>query len=113
MKTALDKLLETLETGTWTPPAWARITLPAPMPSESIRRASSVTPTARNTTKVKDEPYVEEPVPARKPVASCGSPDCGGCYLVDPGAGARIHPPKCGEDYRAWLERWDAKGKVQ
>lgn len=43
--------------------------------------------------------------------AACGSPDCAGCY--DVGDGRKIHPPKCGEDYRAWLERWEAKGKPQ
>jgi hypothetical protein len=41
----------------------------------------------------------------------CGSPYCAGCYEVAPGV--RVHPPKCGEDYRAWLERWEAKGKMQ
>jgi len=45
--------------------------------------------------------------------ATCGSPDCAGCYLVDAEAGAKIHPPKCGEDYRAWLERWKPRGKPQ
>ena len=43
--------------------------------------------------------------------AVCGSPHCAGCYEVAPGV--QIHPPKCGEDYRAWLERWEAKGRVQ
>jgi hypothetical protein len=43
--------------------------------------------------------------------APCGSSDCGGCY--DVGDGRRIHPPKCGEKYRAWLERWEATGRVQ
>ena len=43
--------------------------------------------------------------------ASCGSPNCAGCY--DVGEGRKIHPPKCSEDYRAWLERWEAKGRVQ
>lgn len=43
--------------------------------------------------------------------AACDSPNCAGCY--DLGDGRRIHPPKCGDDYRAWLERWDAKGRVQ
>jgi hypothetical protein len=44
-------------------------------------------------------------------LAACGSPQCAGCYEVTPGV--RIHPPKCGEDYRAWLERWEAKGRLQ
>jgi hypothetical protein len=41
----------------------------------------------------------------------CGSLDCEGC--CDVGAGRKIHPPKIGEDYRKWLERWKAKGKPQ
>jgi hypothetical protein len=41
----------------------------------------------------------------------CGSPHCAGCY--DVGDGQKIHPPKCGEGYRAWLERWQPKGKPQ
>ena len=49
----------------------------------------------------------------REGLSACGSPDCAGCYLVDPATGAMIHPPKCSEDYRAWLERWEAKGRVQ
>jgi hypothetical protein len=44
-------------------------------------------------------------------MSACGSPHCAGCYEVAPGV--RIHPPKCGEDYRAWLKRWEAKGRVQ
>jgi hypothetical protein len=43
--------------------------------------------------------------------APCGSPHCAGCYEVAPGV--RIHPPKCGEDYREWLERWEAKSRLQ
>jgi len=34
--------------------------------------------------------------------AACGSPGCAGCYEVEPGV--RIHPPKCGEAYRKWLD---------
>lgn len=48
--------------------------------------------------------------PAGQPAACC-SPDCAGCYEVAPGV--LIHPPKCGEDYRVWLERWEAKGEPQ
>jgi hypothetical protein len=44
-------------------------------------------------------------------IAPCGSPHCAGCYEAS--LGVRIHPPKCGEDYRAWLERWEEKGKLQ
>jgi hypothetical protein len=43
--------------------------------------------------------------------APCGSPHCAGCY--DVGDGRKIHPPKCGEEYRKWLERWQPKGKPQ
>jgi hypothetical protein len=46
-------------------------------------------------------------------VAACGSPRCAGCYVVDLATGAKIHPPKCSEEYRAWLERWESKGRVQ
>ena len=44
-------------------------------------------------------------------IGSCGSPHCAGCYEVQPGV--LIHPPKCGEDYRGWFERWETKGRVQ
>jgi mono/diheme cytochrome c family protein len=46
-----------------------------------------------------------------KEIGSCGSPHCAGCHEVR--QGVRIHPPKCGEGYRAWLERRELKGKVQ
>lgn len=49
--------------------------------------------------------------PQREGVSPCGSPHCAGCYEV--GDGKMIHPLKCGEEYRAWLERWKAKGRVQ
>jgi hypothetical protein len=41
----------------------------------------------------------------------CGSPHCAGCY--DVGEGRKIHPPKCGEEYLKWLERWQPVGKPQ
>lgn len=47
----------------------------------------------------------------REGVASCESPHCAGCY--DVGDGRNIHPPKCGEEYRKWLERWQPRGKPQ
>jgi hypothetical protein len=47
----------------------------------------------------------------RSGLAACGSEHCVGCY--DVGDGRRIHPPKCGEKYRAWRERWEAGGRVQ
>jgi hypothetical protein len=42
---------------------------------------------------------------------ACGMSHCAGCY--DVGDGRKIHPPKIGEDYRKWLERWKPKGKPQ
>ncbi len=47
----------------------------------------------------------------RTALAACGSPHCAGCY--DVGDGRKIHPPKCGEEYQKWLERWQPKGKPQ
>jgi hypothetical protein len=47
----------------------------------------------------------------RSGLAACASSDCAGCY--DVGDGRWIHPPKCGEKYRAWHERWEAGGRVQ
>jgi hypothetical protein len=44
-------------------------------------------------------------------LAPCGSTDCAGCY--DVGDGRKIHPPKIGEDYRKWLERWKPIGMAQ
>jgi hypothetical protein len=47
---------------------------------------------------------------ARPSLAPCGSPDCAGCYLV--GDGRKIHPPKCGEDYKRF-EQWKPVGRNQ
>jgi hypothetical protein len=47
--------------------------------------------------------------PANAPL--CASPDCAGCY--DVGDGRKIHPPRIGDDYLAWLERWNPKGTAQ
>jgi len=44
-------------------------------------------------------------------VPLCGSSLCAGCY--DVGDGRKIHPPKVGEDYRKWLERWKPIGRPQ
>jgi hypothetical protein len=57
-------------------------------------------------TKVADKPQAQS-----NSLAPCGSSDCAGCY--DVGDGRRIHPPKCGEKYRVWLENWEARGRVQ
>lgn len=57
-------------------------------------------------------PSEREPETLQAPrIAACGSSHCARCY--EAALGVRIHPPKCGEDYRAWLERWEAKGKPQ
>jgi hypothetical protein len=47
----------------------------------------------------------------RTGLASCGSPHCARCY--DVGDCRKVHPPKCGEEYRSGLEKWKPKGKVQ
>ena len=47
----------------------------------------------------------------REGLSPCGSAHCAGCY--DVGDGKKIHPPKCGEKYRKWQERWQPKGKPQ
>ena len=47
----------------------------------------------------------------RTGMAACSLPHCAGCY--DVGDGRKIHPPKCGEVNRKWLERWQPKGKLQ
>lgn len=46
-------------------------------------------------------------------LAACGSPDCGGCYVVDVESGAKIHPPKSSPEWLFWLERWKPTGKLQ
>lgn len=44
--------------------------------------------------------------------APCGSPDCAGCYEIEPGV--RIHPPKQGAEWLAWLAKWEPKSsKIQ
>lgn len=47
----------------------------------------------------------------RPQLAACGMSHCAGCY--DVGNGRKIHPPKCGKEHRAWLERWKPMGKPQ
>lgn len=69
---------------------------------------------ARDPKKSADKPTKPEDTqsnPSQEKVAPCGPLLCGGCYDVE--EGKKIHPPKCGEDYRAWLERWEGKGRVQ
>lgn len=49
----------------------------------------------------------------KSPLQTCDNPNCAGCYVVDLETGAKIHPPKTGEAYREWLQRWQPKGKPQ
>ena len=42
-------------------------------------------------------------------VALCGSPNCDGCYEVEPGR--RIHPPKASPEWLEWLKKWEPKTK--
>jgi hypothetical protein len=52
-----------------------------------------------------------QPVEVEAGSAACGSAHCAGCY--DVGDGRKIHSPRCGEEYRNWLERWQPKGKPE
>lgn len=52
--------------------------------------------------------------PSRSP--QCPGPEvCAGCYSVGviDGRERFIHPPKASPEWKAWLERWQPKGKVQ
>jgi hypothetical protein len=40
--------------------------------------------------------------------SSCGSPDCSGCYEIEPGI--HLHPPKVSRGWLEWLVRWEPKG---
>ncbi|MBI1955897.1 MAG: hypothetical protein HYS38_05840 [Acidobacteria bacterium] len=63
--------------------------------------------TARRKESAKLEPESSEtPAAADESsfeVAPCGSPHCGGCYEVAPGA--RLHPPRISPEWRAYLDR--------
>jgi hypothetical protein len=65
-------------------------------------------PVSRGTTGHKVPDKLQDQISS---LAACGSLDCAGCY--DVGGGRRIHPPKCGEEYRVWIERWEARGRMQ
>ena len=69
------------------------------------------TPELANPAPATQDKVADKPEAQFNSSARCGSSDCAGCY--DVGDGRRIHPPKCGEKYRAWLERWEARGRVQ
>jgi len=96
-------------------PSYLEIALRAASPARSVPSEprpdaqAPATPVASQQSPAPTKPRPE--VPDARKLAPCDSPDCTGCYEVTPGV--RIHPPKCGEDYRAWLERWEAKGRVQ
>jgi hypothetical protein len=49
--------------------------------------------------------------PSSEERAACESPQCGGCYEVEPGV--QIHPPRSGKDWKEWLLNWEPKGRVQ
>ena len=83
--------------------ALAEIGAARPMVPELPREMPEpANPAPANPVKVESSPAT---------AALCGSPDCAGCYNV--GEGKKIHPPKCGEGYREWLLKWEAKGRVQ
>jgi hypothetical protein len=82
-----------------------------PVPSEPIPDARTSTRRLSNQTHSFPSNVADKPEAQSNTLAQCGSSDCAGCY--DVGDGRRIHPPKCGEKYRAWRERWEAGGKVQ
>jgi hypothetical protein len=97
MKSALEMLIEELEAGA----AWGRTEM---SPNETQREHAI----ARE---LLGPPTSRLKLPSEGKLAECGSPYCAGCY--DVGDGKKIHPPRCGEEYRKWLERWEAKGKPQ
>jgi hypothetical protein len=99
MKSALDMLIEELEAR-----AWERTEL-SPPKAQPVESRHAVTPgySGPPTSRPKLSPEVK--------LAACGSPHCAGCY--DVGDEKKIHPPKCGEDYLKWLERWKPTGKAQ
>jgi hypothetical protein len=45
----------------------------------------------------------------RTHAAPCGSPQCAGCYEVEPGR--RIHPPRSSTKWEAWVARWQPTPK--
>lgn len=55
------------------------------------------------------KPEILRALSGRPPL--CGSPDCAGCYEVEPGK--RIHPPQASAEWEERLRRWEPKGKPQ
>ena len=74
--------------------------LPKPAPPDIIEAIDSLRPHRAEVRAVLES----------KRGADCGSPDCGGCYEVEPGR--RIHPPKPSPDWLTWLRRWQSKGEL-
>ena len=92
----------------WKVPTYLEIALRAATPAETQVERRPERPEPRPVLRTNES--LKKSRLSSAPVA-CGSPGCAGCYEVEPGL--RIHPPKSGEDYRAWLERWEVKGSVQ
>jgi hypothetical protein len=97
-------------------PSYLEIALRVACPAQAVH--SEPTPDARAATeRVENQSHspaldvADSPQAQSNGSALCGSPRCAGCYNV--GEGRKIHPPKIGEDYRNWLERWKPKGKLQ
>jgi len=76
---------------------------PAPAPVPVSAPIASPVPKPANAIEARES--------KREELSACGSPNCAGCY--DVGDGRKIHPPKCSEEYLAWHEKWEAKGKIQ
>jgi hypothetical protein len=86
-------------------------TVAQPEPSEPRPDARASAERMTNQSHPPPADVVAKPQAAPNELAPCGSSDCAGCYCV--GDGKRIHPPKCGDEYRKWLELWKPEGKVQ
>jgi|SRR5450432_2890062 hypothetical protein len=113
MKTALDALMEALEADAWAPPAGSGV---GPPQAFRASLAESKPATTQHKPPSDVRPATATPTQedySMKALARCGSASCAGCYVVDAQTGAKIHPPKCGDDYKTWLERWEAKSRPQ
>lgn len=99
MKSALDILIEELKVGACTR-------------TEISSRKAQPVESDHNVAAGLSGPLTSELQQSQegKP-GDCGSAHCAGCYNVDDGK--KIHPPKIGEDYRRWLERWKPIGAPQ
>jgi hypothetical protein len=91
--------------------AMRAITSAQPGPSEPTPSVDTSTQKVMNQSEFSPVDVVAIPEKKSNELAPCGLPYCAGCY--DVGDGRRIHPPKIGEEYRKWLERWKPDGRVQ